>query len=199
MGADVLQVGRLLQRLVMGMLDWHHAGQQGVAQHGAQSHQSRQELLPPLVGNVVEVSAFRLGGSLLTEALWTKKQQQQQQRGECQPCFYCVSTLGSWCSLTVALLTAAWNTTSQLLLHFGAILAHHAHSDFFCLGWVGNTSVRTGLLPYQCRDSHRTHKEITAAETRIPVENFASRLPHFFLELWSCSSSREPGVPRAPV
>lgn len=69
MGPDGLQVWRLLQRLVLDVLDGHHAGQEGVAQHGAQSHQSRQELFPALVGNVIEVSAFRLRGRLLIGAL----------------------------------------------------------------------------------------------------------------------------------
>lgn len=59
-GSDDLQVWRLLQRLVLDVPDGHHASQEGVAQHGTQSHQSRQELLPPLVGDVVEVCAFRL-------------------------------------------------------------------------------------------------------------------------------------------
>lgn len=68
-GSNGLQVWRLLQRLLLAVLDGHHAGQQGVTQHGAQSHQHRQELLPPLVGDVIEVSAFRLGGRLLTAAL----------------------------------------------------------------------------------------------------------------------------------
>lgn len=67
--SDGLQVRRLLQRLPLDVLDGHHAGQQGVAQHGAQSHQSRQELLPPLVGDVIKVSAFGLRGRLLTGAL----------------------------------------------------------------------------------------------------------------------------------
>lgn len=66
LGSDGLQARR---RLLLDVLDGHHAGQEGVAQHGAQSHQSRQQLLPALVGDVVEVSAFGLGGRLLTGAL----------------------------------------------------------------------------------------------------------------------------------
>lgn len=69
MGPDVLRVGRLLQRLLLDVLDGHDAGEERVAQHGAQSHQSGQQLLPPLVGDVVEVSGLRLGGRLLAAAV----------------------------------------------------------------------------------------------------------------------------------
>lgn len=69
MGSDGLQVGRLLQRPLLDVLDGHHAGQQGVAQHGAQSHQRRQQLLPAFVGDVVEVGAVGLRRPLRTAAV----------------------------------------------------------------------------------------------------------------------------------
>lgn len=53
LGADGLQL------LLLHLLDGHHAGQQGVAQHGAQRHQSRQQLFPAFVGHVLEVGAVR--------------------------------------------------------------------------------------------------------------------------------------------
>lgn len=72
-GSNGLQVWRRLQRLLLDMLDGHHPGQEGIAQHGTQSYQRWQELLPPFVGDVVEVSTFRLRGRLLTGALWKAK------------------------------------------------------------------------------------------------------------------------------
>lgn len=70
LGSDGPQVWRRLQRFLLDVLDGHHASQEGVAQHGAQSHQSRQELFPPLVGHVIEVGALSsLRGRLLTGAL----------------------------------------------------------------------------------------------------------------------------------
>lgn len=73
-GTDGHRLRLRLQRL---LLDGHHAGQQGVAQHGAQRHQGRQHLLPALVGDVVKVAAFGRrrwrAGRLWTEGLWEKK------------------------------------------------------------------------------------------------------------------------------
>lgn len=62
LGADGLQL------LLLPLLDGHHASQQGVAQHGAQRHQSRQQLLPALVGHVLEIRAVRRRGRLLSAA-----------------------------------------------------------------------------------------------------------------------------------
>lgn len=69
-GSDGLQVRWLLQRLVLDVLDGHHTRQEGVTQHGPQSHQSRQELFSALVGDMVEVSTFRLRRWLLIGAFW---------------------------------------------------------------------------------------------------------------------------------
>lgn len=57
-----------LQLLLLHMLDGHHAGQQSVAQHGAQRHQSRQQLFPAFVGHVLEVCSIRRRGCLLSAA-----------------------------------------------------------------------------------------------------------------------------------
>lgn len=54
LGADGLQL-----LLLLHLLDGHHAGQQGVAQHGAQRHHSRQQLFPAFVGHVLEICAVR--------------------------------------------------------------------------------------------------------------------------------------------
>lgn len=48
----------VLHRPLVAMLDGHHAGEQGVGQHGAQRRQRGQELLGASVGHVLGVPAL---------------------------------------------------------------------------------------------------------------------------------------------
>lgn len=62
LGADALQL------VLLDVLDGQHASQQGVAQHGAQRHHSRQQLLPAFVGHVLEIWGLWRRGRLLGAA-----------------------------------------------------------------------------------------------------------------------------------
>lgn len=51
------------------MLDGQDAREEGVGQHGSHSNQRGQDLLAPLVGHVVELAPFSLGGDLAADIL----------------------------------------------------------------------------------------------------------------------------------
>lgn len=69
----------VLHRPLVAMLDGHHAGEQGVGQHGAQRRQRGQELLGASVGHVLGVPALVRAASPGSAVIcgWVKKKRKK--------------------------------------------------------------------------------------------------------------------------